>query len=116
MLDISECRWKHLERIFNPSLTRRLVNKARMIGCTMSHLFEASHCMVMLARNHLQLTTRDVYHFQPTPLREYLWARSIWDLLMIFQRLVDSTSQITLRREDTFHLIPHAFTHPDSDG
>jgi hypothetical protein len=52
-----------LERIFNPSLTRRLVNKARMIGCTMSHLFEASHCMVMLARNHLQLTTRDAYHF-----------------------------------------------------
>jgi hypothetical protein len=52
-----------LERIFNPSLTRRLLNKARMIGCKMSHLFEASHCMVMLARNHLQLTTRDVYHF-----------------------------------------------------
>ncbi|KAJ8588835.1 hypothetical protein M405DRAFT_792501 [Rhizopogon salebrosus TDB-379] len=52
-----------LERVFNPSLTRRLVNKARMIGCTMSHLFEASHCMVMLARNHLQLTTRNAYHF-----------------------------------------------------
>ncbi|OAX37991.1 hypothetical protein K503DRAFT_800796 [Rhizopogon vinicolor AM-OR11-026] len=52
-----------LERIFNPSLTRRLVNKARMVGCTMSHLFEAAHCMVMLAHSHLPPTKWNAYHF-----------------------------------------------------
>ncbi|KAG1747111.1 uncharacterized protein EDB91DRAFT_68611 [Suillus paluster] len=52
-----------LERVFDPALTRRLVNKARIVDCTMSHLFEAAHCMVLLSRNQLPQSMWDAYHF-----------------------------------------------------
>jgi hypothetical protein len=52
-----------LERVFDPTFTRRLVNKTRIIGCSMSHLFEAAYCMVLLARNQLPPSVWNAYHF-----------------------------------------------------
>ncbi|KAG2157947.1 uncharacterized protein EDB93DRAFT_737015 [Suillus bovinus] len=54
---------RRLERVLDPTLTRRLVNKTRMVGCSMSHLFEAAYCMVLLDRNQLLPSVWDAYHF-----------------------------------------------------
>ncbi|KAG1831986.1 hypothetical protein DFJ58DRAFT_242119 [Suillus subalutaceus] len=53
-----------LERVLDPTLTRRLVNKTRIVGCSMSHLFEAAYCMVLLARNQLPPSIWHAYHFE----------------------------------------------------
>ncbi|KAG1734128.1 hypothetical protein EDB19DRAFT_1911232 [Suillus lakei] len=52
-----------LERVLDSTLTHRLVNKTRIVGCTMSHLFEAAYCMVLLARNQLPPSVWNAYHF-----------------------------------------------------
>lgn len=53
-----------LERILDPALTRRLVNNTRIVGCSMSRLFEAAYCMVLLARNQLPPSVWNAYHFE----------------------------------------------------
>lgn len=52
-----------LERVLDPTLTRRLLNKTRIVGCTMSHVFEAAYCMVLLARNQIPPSMWNAYHF-----------------------------------------------------
>lgn len=52
-----------LERVLDPALTHRLVNNTRIVGCSMSHLFEAAYCMVLLARNQLPPSVWNAYHF-----------------------------------------------------
>ncbi|KAG1821837.1 uncharacterized protein BJ212DRAFT_925691 [Suillus subaureus] len=52
-----------LERVLDPTLTRRLVHKTRIVGCSMSHLFEAAYCMVLLARNQIPPSLWNAYHF-----------------------------------------------------
>lgn len=52
-----------LERVLDSASTRRLVNKTRAIGCSMSHLFEAAYCMALLARNQITPSVWNAYHF-----------------------------------------------------